>query len=114
MSDKVYYHVGNDGPSIFEVETSKKKIEDLRLVLRWSEVDNSWTPPYRGKTAVRLEDNGNGAILTIHETENTKERVLNLGYDEIYMLISILDYYRKNTHESLNCTIRKTSEVTEI
>jgi hypothetical protein len=113
MSEKYFYHVGSSEPSIYEIEVVKEEIDDTQLVARYSEVDSGWTESVRGKEAGRIIDHGNGIILEFPDGK-MHTRQLKMDYSQAYVLVCLLDCFRKDISDTLRTKIRKTQSVEEI
>jgi len=91
--NQVYYNVdpGDGVSSWYECFVTKNKENNLQMEVTYSELDHHWTIGTRGKTAMKIRDNGNGLELTFCDEPG---KSIELGYDCMSLLGCFLDYYQ--------------------
>ena len=81
--------------STYEVEAEKHNRNDVRIKLKFAADDPEWTDSVRGKTAVKLKDNGNGVKITFRNWLPDIRKVIFLDYSELVELKMLIEAYER-------------------
>ena len=89
----IFINDSGDGqsPSMYKLETTRNEMNDSKIKMSFYGNDLNWSDNFRGKTAAKLEDHGNGIKIRI------KGGTIALGYDEVIEVLSLLRYYTEDS-----------------
>jgi len=93
MSNKLIYlfNSGDGNTSQYELETTRNKINDSTIKMKYYKNDFGWTDKARGKKCATLHDHGNGINITFGDKN------ISLEYDEIVEMEMLLKFLNEDS-----------------
>jgi hypothetical protein len=109
MNKLIYLFNGGDGnTSQYELETTRNKMNDSTISMKFYKNDLGWTNKVRGKKCATLHDHGNGINVTIGD------KTISLEYDELVELEMLLKFLNEDSSIPLfTHTVQKLKEIDE-
>lgn len=88
----IFHNSGDGDVSLYQAQVTNNEINNQRIKLSFHKDDTHWTETIRGKTAVKLHDNGNGVKIKFRDRDP-----IELDYSEVSEMYMLLSYYQQNS-----------------
>lgn len=89
----IFCDPGDGNITLYHVQVTNNEVNNQQIKLSFHKDDVHWTEKVRGKTAVKLHDDGNGVKIKFQDRKNHIE----LDYSEVDEMYMLLSYYQQNS-----------------